>query len=167
MDPVDGVIWSAAPPALPYSLHLFRFTSKKREREGLCLVRSPSSIEYRYSPSPSPSSVFLLFFFEKLCRIVFCCSYALRHHHICPHFFPFLFIIFPSLPLAFPLDSLIAPRKETPRPLVVPYPYRTVSYYITNVSFSPPNRLTNQPSLRNFDGRYSTVYIFEQSESGT
>jgi len=152
---VDGVLWSAAPPALPYSLRLFRFTAKEREREGQCLVRSPSSIEYRYSPSPSPSSVFLRFFFSKnLCRIVFCYSYAF---HMPSFFLFFFFIIFSSLRL---VSFLIAPRKETParswsRIHIVPY--RTI---LQRVSSSPSNRLTNQPSLRNLDGRYSTAYIF-------
>jgi hypothetical protein len=161
---VDGVIWSAAPPALPCSLRLFRFTSKEREREGQCLVRSPSSIEYRYSPSPSPSSVFFLFFFffEKFvldCVLFFLC--VAPPHMPSSFFFPFFlfFIIFPFLRLASRLIHCSLQRRPPTRSWsrIHIVPYRTILQY---VSSSLSNRLTNQPSLRNLDGRYSTVRVY-------
>jgi len=96
-------------------------------------VFSSLSILYRISLFSFPFAVvcvfYFFFFFRKnsvgLSSVVLMrcgvTTYALLF---------FLFIIFPSLPLAFPLNSLIAPRKETPA-RSWPYPYRTVSYYIT------------------------------------
>jgi hypothetical protein len=156
---VDGVIWSAAPPALPYSLRLFRFTSKEREGGA---VFSSFSILYRISLFPFPFAVVCVFtfFFPKIC--VGLCSVIPMRCGVttCPLFsFPFLKSFLRS---ASPLDSLIAPRKETPARSPLSISYRIVLYYN-----SPSNKLTNQPSLRNLDGRYSAVYIFERSESGT
>jgi len=144
---VDGVMWSAAPAC---SALFSSFVGVRREREGQCFVRSPSTIEYRYSPSPSPSStVFLPFFFLKnLCRIVFCYSYALRHH-ICAPLFLFLLSF---LRFASPLDSLIAPSKETPPARSpVSISYRTVLYYNTYFLLRPTDRLKSTFS----SGRYS------------
>ena len=162
---MDGVIWSVAPPALPYSLRLFRFTSKEREREGQCLVRSPSSIEYRYSPSPSPSSVFLpfFFFFQKFvsdCVLLFLCVAASPHMPSTSFFSSFLNHFFARPRLS--IHSLLPARRPPPARSPLSISYRIVLYYN-----SPSNRPTNQPSLRNLDGRYSTVYIFERSESGS
>jgi hypothetical protein len=164
---VDGVIWSAAPPALPYSLRLFPFTSKEREGGA---VFSSFSILYRISLFPFPFAVVCVFtfFFEKFvsdCVLLFLCVAASPHALL----FPLLSFIKSSLLFAWPRLSIhsLLPQGD-PRPLVVPYPYRIVSYrtILQYVFSSPSNRLTNQPSLRNLDGRYSTVYIFERSESG-
>jgi len=63
--PVDGVIWRAAPGCFVLFSSFVRDCFKGEREGGAVFVRSPSSIEYRYSPSPSPSSVFLLFFSSK------------------------------------------------------------------------------------------------------
>ena len=93
----------------------------KGEREGgAVFVRSPSSIEYRYSLSPSPSSVFLLSFLFLSKIVSDLCSFF-ASPRMPSSYFQFFFSL-----LASPLDSLIAPRKETP--LVVPNPYRIAPY---------------------------------------
>lgn len=126
--PVDDVNWRAAPPTLSYSLHLFGLASKEREG-GAVFVRSPYSIEYRYSPSPSPSSPFLLyfFFFKKIVSDLCFCFLVRCVTTICPYFL--------RLASRFAHCS----RKETSCHLVVPYAYRIDPYYIT-LRISTPQR---------------------------
>lgn len=140
--PVDDVNWRAAPPTLSYSLHLFRLTSKEREG-GAVFVRSPYSIEYRYSPSPSPSSPFLLYFllFQKNCvRFVFLFSSALRHHNMPLFSSPRL-----SIRSLLPQRNLLPPRSP------VCISYQSVLYYTTYLYSS--KRLL-------YSNRHSTVFVF-------
>jgi hypothetical protein len=156
---VDGVIWSAAPPALPYSLRLFRFYIKG-EREGGA-VFSSFYILYRISLFPFPFAVVCVFtFFSKnLCRIVFYYSYALRRHHICPPLLSFLFLKnFSSLGRA-SRSTHYSPQGD-PRPLVVRYPYRTVSYYITILRLT--DRLTNLLFVTLMVGTVQYIYLSDR-----
>jgi hypothetical protein len=138
------------------------YCKKEREREGQCLIHSPSSIEYRYSPSPSPSSVFLRLFFEKFvldCVLLFLCV-AASPHMPSSFFFSFFFIIFSSLRLASRFTHC-SPQGD-PRPLVVlSIPYRTI---LQRVSSSPSNSLTNQPSFRNLlmVGTVQCIYLSDR-----
>jgi len=146
---VDDVNWRAAPPASSYSLHLFGLASK--EREGWAIfVRSPYSIEYRYSPSPSPSSPFFFntffFLFQKICvGFVFLFSSALRHHNM-PSF--------PSPRLS--IRSLLPQRNLLPSRSPVCIPYRSVLYYTTYL-YSSKRPL--------YSGRHSAVFVFRNQDT--
>jgi hypothetical protein len=134
--PVDGVIWRAASICFVLFSSFVQVCFKGERGRGSVCSFSILYLEYRYSLSPSPSFVFLPFFFFKN----FVC--ASRYHM--PSSFLFLFSF---LRLASPLDSLVAPRKETPPARSpVSISYRTVLYYNT-YSPSPSNRPTNQPHL--------------------
>jgi len=90
----------------------------KGEREGgAVFVRSPSSIEYRYSPSPSPLSLL-----KNSVSDLFCFSRALRHH-ICP------LISFASPRLS--IRSLLRQRNLPPSRSPISKSYRIVLYYKT------------------------------------
>jgi len=127
---VDDVYWKAA---LACFVLFSSFVRPSKERGRAVFVRSPSSIEYRYSLSPSSLSAFFPFFFEKknCVRPVFCftvrclTTYALIFLRLVASRFAHCF------------------RKQTSRALVLPYGYRIASYYITiRISF-PQKRLTN------------------------
>jgi len=120
--PVDGVIWRAAPGCFVLFSSFVRDCFKGEREGGAVFVRSPSSIEYRYSPSPSPSSVFLLFFFFKKISVG---SFLALRHHICLLFLSLsLFLSFASPRLS--IHSLLPAKR--PYVLVVTYPYRIVPY---------------------------------------
>jgi len=144
---VDDVNWRAAPPALSYSLHLFGLASKEREG-GAVFVRSPYSIEYRYSPSPSPSSPFLpfsFFLFQKNCvGFVFLFSSALRHHNM-PSF--------PSPRLS--IRSLLPQRNLLSSRSPVCISYRSVLYYTT---YLYSKRLL-------YSNCHSAVFVFRNQET--
>ena len=104
--PVDGVNWRAAPPAV-------FFYSNVTGREGECLfVLHP--IEHRYSSSPSLSSLDLFLLSSRFCVWIVLCS-----HMSCVTTHA-LFYFFCLASVASPLDSLIAPAKET-YPVVLCY----------------------------------------------
>jgi hypothetical protein len=158
---VDGAIWRAACACFVLFSSFVRVCFKGEREGGAVFVRSPSSIEYRYSLSPSPSSVFLLSFFffkKKTVSDLFCFSSPLRHH-VCPFSNSFLPFALPRLSI-YPL----LPAKR-PYPLCSPesnriVPYRTILQYV--FFSSPSNKLTNQ-TFSNLD---DAQYVFEQSENG-
>ena len=139
----------------------------KGEREGGA-VFSSFSILYRISLFPFPFAVvcvftFFFFFFQKFvsdCVLLFLCVAASPHMPSTSFFSSFLNHFFARPRLS--IHSLLPARRPPPARSPLSISYRIVLYY------NPPsNRPTNQPSLRNLDGRYSTVYIFERSESGS
>lgn len=155
---MDGVIWRAARACFVLFSSFVRVYFKGEREGGAVFVRSPSSIEYRYSLSRSPSSVFLLSFSfskKKLCRLFFLSVASPRMPSFSNYFSPFAsprLSIYPLLPA------------KRPYPLVVPNPYRIVPYrtilqYVS--SSSPSNRLTNQTFSKLDDAQY----VFERSGS--
>ena len=83
-------------------------------------VRSPSSISNIVIPFPLRRRLcFYLFFSSKILSV--------RRVTTCPPRLFFFFLFFASPRLS--IHSLLPARR--PHPLVVPYPYRIVPYYIT------------------------------------
>ncbi len=142
---MDDVYWKAA---LACFVLFSSFVRPSKERGRAVFVRSPSSIEYRYSLSPSPLSAFLPFFFPKtncvspvFCFTVRCLTtYAL--------------ISFASSPL----DSLIASAKKPPARSYSPMDivsHRTILQYVS-LFFKE----TDKPLYSNC---HSAVYVFRES----
>lgn len=113
------------PPALPYSLRLFRFTSNERERGrgSVLFVLHPLSNIVIPLPLRRRLCFYLFFFFENFvsdCVLLFLC---VASPHMPSFFSLFLFYI---------LSRFASPRLASrfthcfpqgdPRPLVVPYP---------------------------------------------
>jgi hypothetical protein len=127
---VDDVYWKAAVACF---VLFSSFVRPSKERGRAVFVRSPSSIEYRYSLFPSSLSAFLPFFFreKKLCQtcVLF---YRALPHYICPHFPSSRRLSIRSL-----LPQTNLPRARTPLWIS----YRIVLYYNTYLFSS--KRLTN------------------------
>jgi hypothetical protein len=119
--PVDGVIGERHLAALSCSFRCSGLLQRgERGRGSVCSF----SILYRISLFPFPFAVVCVFTFSKnLCRIVFFPCVASPHM---PSSFSFSsFFTSPRLSIRSLLPS------KRPRPLVAPYPYRIVPYYIT------------------------------------
>jgi len=142
---VDDVYWKAA---LACFVLFSSFVCPSKERGRAVFVRSPSSIEYRYSLSPSPLSASLPFFFsKKICQtcVLF---YRALPHYICPHF--------PS-PRRLSIRSLL-PQRNLPRARTPPMDivsHRTILQYVSLFL-----KETEKPLYSNC---HSAVYVFRES----